>query len=366
MEVIQRSAPARAAARILLAPLIAAALALSASHARAATYSIVDLGTLAQGTSTVVRGPNLAGTAVGAGRLADLGRSMGLPSALLFERGAALPVQGPAGTNTATLLGINDGGIVVGAANGPSAVRAFAGTRAGASRELPPLPGDNASVAYAINNSGQAVGYSSGPEGERAVSWTPAGQPTALVAPRGAPARAYGLNQRGDSVGVAGYASERRPVLWSVTGAVNELAVLPGFVAGEAAWVNSQGDVVGYSATPAELRHATVWPATGGVLDLGTLAGGSASQAFGINDAGAVVGSSESTRGLRAFIWSRAEGMRDLNGMLVAANVILTKAVGINNAGMIVALGHDPADDHGDGHDHERPIRVVLLLPMGV
>jgi hypothetical protein len=48
-------------------------------------------------------------------------------------------------------------------------------------------------------------------------------------------------------------------------------------------------------------------------------------------------------------------------------NLVLTKAVGINNAGMIVALGYDPHDGevHGDGHDHERPIRVVLLIPVG-
>jgi probable HAF family extracellular repeat protein len=262
-------------------------------------------------------------------------------------------------------LGVNDAGAVVGAANGSATVRAFAGTRTGLSRELPPLPGDSASVAYAINNIGQAVGYSSGAGGERAVSWTPAGQPTALLAPGGAQARAYGLNQRGDVVGVAGQASARRPVLWAADGTVNELPVLPGFAAGEAAWLNVRGDVVGYSATAAELRHATLWPAAGGAVDIGTLAGGNASQAFGINDAGAVVGSSESTLGSRAFIWSRLEGMRDLNGLAVAANVVLTKAVGINNAGMIVALGHEPHDDHGDGHDHELPVRVVLLIPIG-
>jgi hypothetical protein len=32
---------------------------------------------------------------------------------------------------------------------------------------------------------------------------------------------------------------------------------------------------------------------------------------------------------------------------------------------MVVALGHDAEGGDGDGHDHERPIRVVLLIPMG-
>jgi probable HAF family extracellular repeat protein len=143
------------------------------------------------------------------------------------------------------------------------------------------------------------------------------------------------------------------------------LPVLPGFAAAEAAWVNSAGDVVGYSATATEQRHASLWPATGGVLDIGTLPGGSASQAFGINDAGVVVGGSETTQGWRAFVWSSREGMRDLNALATTANLVFTKAVGINNAGMIVALGHDPRDAHGDGHDHEVPIRVVLLVPIG-
>jgi hypothetical protein len=43
--------------------------------------------------------------------------------------------------------------------------------------------------------------------------------------------------------------------------------------------------------------------------------------------------------------------------------VVLTKAIGINEAGMIIALGHDPQD--GDGHEHELPIRVLLLIPVG-
>jgi probable HAF family extracellular repeat protein len=340
-------------------------MTLSAAQAIAATYSVVDLGTLAQGSSTVVRGPNLTGTAVGGGRLAQPGQSVGLPAGLVFERGATQTVAVPAGRDLASVLGVNDAGTLVGAANGPTAVRAFSGTRAGASGELPPLAGDSASVAYAISNSGQAAGYSSGPGGERAVTWTPGGQPAALLAPGGAQARAYAVNQRGDVVGVAGNAIGRRPVIWPAGGAPNELPVLSGFAAGEAAWVNARGDVVGYSATAAELRHATLWPVAGAVVDIGTLPGGSASQAFGINDTGDVVGSSDSTQGSRAFIWSSAEGLRDLNALVTSASVVLTKAVGINNAGMIVALGHDAEGGDGDGHDHERPIRVVLLIPMG-
>ena len=51
-----------------------------------------------------------------------------------------------------------------------------------------------------------------------------------------------------------------------------------------------------------------------------------------------------------------------MNGFVTAPGLVLTKAVGINNAGHIVALGHE-SDGHEHSHDHEQPIRVVLLIP---
>ncbi|HEY1229304.1 MAG TPA: hypothetical protein VGF26_18505, partial [Ramlibacter sp.] len=140
--------------------LLTAACAAVAGHAMAATYTVVDLATLAPGAS-VVRGPNAAGTAVGGGRLSRPGAPA--RPGLVFERSGAVEVDGLPGSDRTDLLGANDVGGFVGASNTAAAVRAFTAPRAGASRELPPLPGDTASVAYAINNAGQAVGYSSGP-----------------------------------------------------------------------------------------------------------------------------------------------------------------------------------------------------------
>jgi hypothetical protein len=59
--------------------------------------------------------------------------------------------------------------------------------------------------------------------------------------------------------------------------------------------------------------------------------------------------------------------MQDLNALVGTSHLVLTKAIGINNAGVIGALGydHDHTEAEGDGHDHERPIRVVLLVPRG-
>ena len=46
------------------------------------------------------------------------------------------------------------------------------------------------------------------------------------------------------------------------------------------------------------------------------LPGGDYSRALGINDAGQVVGTSASFSGARAFLWTAAEGMQDLNASM--------------------------------------------------
>jgi probable HAF family extracellular repeat protein len=147
---------------------------------------------------------------------------------------------------------------------------------------------------------------------------------------------------------------------------LQELALLPGHATGEAAGINASGAVVGYSADSASMRRAALWSPSGGITNLGTLPGGDFSQAFGISDAGEVVGTSTSSSGNRAFIWTAATGMRDLNALITPSPIVLTKAVGINNVGMIVAIGHDVSPDADAHEDHESPIRVFLLTRTGV
>lgn len=99
---------------------------------------------------------------------------------------------------------------------------------------------------------------------------------------------------------------------------------------------------------------------------LGTLPGGDDSRALSINETGEVVGTSTSSLGLRAVLWTRTGGMQDLNASIPPhSGFVLTAAVGINNRGEIVAIGHDD-DGHGHGHghvDHDIPARIVLLVP---
>ena len=229
-------------------PLLIAACFVAA-NAAAQTYRVVDLATLSQGYATVVRGPNSAGAGSGGGILDGAQGTRGGRRALLFEIDGARQVAEPAESDSAVVFGLNDAGGYVGSFNTQTGVRAFAGTRAGASRELPPLGGDSASAAYALNNRGQAVGFSSGVGGQRAVMWDANGTPTALPgSPDMSRSRATGINERGDVSGVRSTAAGQRPILWAGGQAPAELTLLAGHTTGEANAINARGDVVGYSA----------------------------------------------------------------------------------------------------------------------
>src|SRR4051794_18071184 len=115
-----------------LRPLLIAACFVAANVA-AQSYRVVDLATLAQGYTVVIRGPNSAGEGSGGGMLDKTqGGSKGR-RALLFEINGARQVAEPAASDNAALFGLNDVGGYVGSYNTQTAVRAFAGTRGGAS-----------------------------------------------------------------------------------------------------------------------------------------------------------------------------------------------------------------------------------------
>jgi len=356
---------------------IAISAALAVPGLSAQTYKMVDLGTFSQGLATVVRGPNGAGIASGSGNPAGPRRDgFGGRRGLVLEAGATPSlVTGLSGSDDATVFAVNDTGVFVGSSNTAAAARAFTGSHRGVVSELPPLLGDVASAAYGLNNIGQAVGFSSGVSGERAVRWSAKGTPTPLPTP-GTPeaSRAHAINERGDVVGSVSAGGGRRPVVWRSGQTASDLLPLGGFSTGEVYAVNAQGTAVGYSSNAAASRRATRWSATGVPSELGTLPGGSFSEAFGINDAGDVAGTSTSLNGgTRAVLWTAAGEQIDLNTRVDAHTVVLTKATGINNRGMIVVVGHEPpahstaaeAPSHNHGDTHDLPVRVFLLTRVG-
>jgi probable HAF family extracellular repeat protein len=352
---------------------------LFAGNTSAANYTVVELATLEQGSTIVVRGPNGMGVGVGGGRLVGRGPEAKERPGLRMAHGDLQRISGLPGSNYSSVLGINDVGGLVGGSNTATTVRAFLATQGGGTQELPPVAGDAASIAYAINNLGQAVGFSSGPRGQHAVVWSRNRTVTALPDGGSKSSNAYGINERGDVAGVIDSTAGRRAVLWASGGAPQTLALLPGDTTSEAAGINGRGDVVGFSANAAGARHATLWPSGGAPVNLGILPGGNFSQAYGTNNQGDVVGTSASAAGGRAFLWTSAVGLQDLNTLIPPSPFVLTAAMGINNVGMIIAVGNDIEHTDGleaqhggshDGHDHhshrELPTRVFLLMRSGV
>lgn len=347
----------------LAGALLLSSLPFTCGSAWAAGYTVIDLATLMQGHPATAHGPNLAGTAVGGGVVVG-GGAVGRPRGFVFANGTSQGIAGLPNSDYTLAFGINDAGSVVGSSNTATAVRGFLVTPPGSTRELPPLSGDTGSTAFAVNNNGEAAGFSSGPGGEHAVIWRASGTIIALQSDAGTTVRALAINNRSDVAGIVDNSGSQLAVVWRRAGPPQELDMLPDSIQSEPSGINATGTIVGFSQNLAGGRRATLWPANGGAIDLGTLPGGSFSQAFGINDRGDIVGTSGSNAGNRAFVWTAATGFRDVNSLIAPSPFILTAAVGINNAGMIIATGHDAGVEVHE--EHEAPIRIFLLKPTGV
>lgn len=344
--------------------MLCAALALIPAQSEAASaYNAIELATLPEGSSRVVRGANDDGEIVGAGRLGSRLRGF------LLSGGALQSIAEFPSSDYSAAFGINNLGETVGTANTATGTRAFRSLRRTGTVDLGTLSGDSSSAAMAINLSGQAVGYSSGPTGVRAVIWSRAGAIQALPAlPGSASSRGLAINERGDVVGVSETASGPRAIRWA-GGTAQDLGTLPGHKASEALGINSSGEIAGSSGDPNVERHAVLWSVGGAIQDIGALPGGTSSRALGINNRSEVVGSSQSSAGDRAFLWTQRDGIQDLNGLLTSrSGFVLTQAVSISAQGIIVAVGQDggaqPAEDGHVHENHELPLRVFRLVPV--
>src|SRR5438067_9860856 len=112
------------------------------SLAAPASYTVVDLGTLEEGNSIVVRGLNNNGEATGSSVSGSAHRGFVVARGRIDRFGVR-----PGGDHS-IVRGINDAGEVAGSANTSTAVRAFRASRGGAMQDLAPLPGDSASEAF--------------------------------------------------------------------------------------------------------------------------------------------------------------------------------------------------------------------------
>ena len=115
--------------------------------------------------------------------------------------------------------------------------------------------------------------------------------------------------------------------------------------------LNNAGVVVGSMLNSEGRNRAAVWT-TDGVTDLGVLAPGHLnSSAIAINNRGEVAGIS----GSRGFIWSQAEGMRDIGDL--GGSVVVTS---LNDAGWVIGMA-----DLGDSGPTAYVYDGVTMTPFG-
>src|SRR6266700_2150618 len=238
---------------------------------------------------------------------------------------------------------------------------------------LPTLGG--ASQGGGINSPGWVAGYSGLPDGTRHAALWRNGSITDLGTLGGTQSGLHsnvqwpGLNDDGMVVGVS-HTGALDPLgeAWSCSafmaanghtclgfvwhgGVMTALPTLGGSN-GFAAGVNDAGQVVGWAETPLHdptcnapqvlQFRAVLWePKSRRTTELPPLSGDSTSAATAINAKGQVVGISDPPGGdidadnLRAFLWTKAGGMKDL-GMLSGDG--LSEALDINNRGQIVGV----------------------------
>jgi hypothetical protein len=213
---------------------------------------------------------------------------------------------GPTGTSSG--MGVNpDGSVVVGGSSlttaGASVYQAFRWTQALGLTNLGSIAPDGYSVAHGTSDDGTVVvGMTSvpgttGPYNEyRAFRWilsnpaTGAGTTTDL-----GPATTEAMAVSGDGSVIVGHGAGARAFRWTQAGGVVDLGVLPGHSHSMATAVSADGKVVVGISSPDFI--STAFPNPGPYYDHTTA---------------------------RAFRWTQATGMRDLNTLLPPAGVDLT------------------------------------------
>lgn len=199
------------------------------------------------------------------------------------------------------------------------------------------------SYAYGVNAAGQVVGESTDAGGNSRAFLYSGGTLTDLGTLGGTDARARAINGSGMIVG-GSYLGPDRPDQGAHAfsyrdGTMSDLGTLGGGFSWANA-VNDAGQVAGFSLVGTDAVQHPFLYSDGVMHDLGSL-GGDYGTATGINAAGVVVGTTSLPGGGFSHAFVYADGsLQDLNGLVDGLGIfVLTNAVGINDAGQIVANG---------------------------
>ena len=318
------------------------AAAAAESRAAAPRYRVANLG-----SGVITRYPRINSSGQVAFSLFD-GQTAG---AWVFD-GKRIIKLGTLGGSTTYTSGINergqvagwssrsDKGAVAGSFGGRGLYHAFRWNAAAGMEDLGIL-GDSESNALAMNDDGLIAGTSLSAAGViRAFVWTRSRGIEDIGTLGGQDAIPVAVGAGGEVVGdsdTAGTDNARHAFRWTRAGGMRDLGALDGSDSAVKA-MSPNGDIIGTIVRNNILRAMT-WSAAHGMVDLGTL-GGSSAQPGGINSLGQAVGAAADRReAQRAFIWTRARGMSDLNSHLLNAptGLILEKAEAVADDGAIVA-----------------------------
>ena len=326
--------------------LIAHVCVLATAEARAArVYSVTEIP---RGSFAALAGRDLndAGHVVGAGGTTG---SPGLNGVGFFWSPETGMVE--VGARGSTIpMALNNHDTVVGMVNTPTGNLPFTWNPQDRTvRQLDSPNGSGVVDAYDVNDAGQLIvktfSINSTFNSVGAVR-DPDGTYRTLPALRPGDAIPRAINAGGDVVGLSlfqGFTGDRA-AYWPAQGGIRRLIDPAGLRSSEALAVNACGEAAGTGTATDGGRRALFWPASGSGLDLGTLAGADEAFTEDLNNLGEVVGDSglrSASASRRAFVWTAADGMLDLNTLLDPSGPdwTLRSATSVNNRGQILATG---------------------------
>lgn len=302
------------------------------------TYTITDLGTLGGPVSSASAINNL-GEATGFS-LDGAGRQR----AFLYRAGQGMTDIGNVAVNRSFGTGINGRGQVTMndffAGDVLSVVGLLYIAPNPALRLL--LPGGTQSEVRAINKSGQVAGSGNtgGAGSNHPFLYTP-GVGLVDLDPAATSGSAWGINNFGVVAGGVATQQTTSSAAIYTPAAGRTMLGMPG-VRSLAYGVNDLGQVVGEFG--AVQQQPFLYTQAGGMQNLVGLSPQDNATALGINNAGEVVG----TSGGRAFVYTQAGGVVDLNSRIPAfPEWLLTTATAINDLGQITGQGLINHQTHG-------------------
>jgi probable HAF family extracellular repeat protein len=339
------------------------------SESNSTRYVVTDLGVLPEHQNSRAFSVNISGVVVG-------GCTQGFVTQHAFVCKAGGQMMecaiSDSGAGQTVALGVNSAGDVCGTYCDVDGVcRGWilkAGNLQSAPIDIGTL-GGNFCAPYAMNDKGAVVGFSHTSDYKNHAFLWSHGVMKDLF-PCSDFSLATDINNLGQVVGFFQNNSDAsKSFLREVSGKIVELPTLGGDST-SVSGINDRGQVVGSSYLASGYRHAFLFE-NGVMRDLGTLVNESGekdttSEAFEINNYGIVIGESVSLGAPeKAFVWSRAEGMRCLQGLILrdagAPTFHLERVSDISDSGQIVGWGYFGEKDKEGNTPRSR---AVLLTPV--